>query len=81
MDDLNDETPELAEAVGVSGTHFKGGETQLENTAILLTFPIHRRRSLLTLSERCRDWRAVRVPRGNYRTPLPDDLIERRCNG
>ena len=41
MDELNDETPKLAEAVGVSKTHFKGGETQYKNSTII-AFPHHR---------------------------------------
>ena len=45
-----------------------------QNNCNILSFPLHRRRHLLTLQERCRAWHAVRLPRGNYRTPMPEDL-------
>ena len=34
-----------------------------------------RERYLLTISDRVRLYRALRAPRGNYRTPLPDDFL------
>lgn len=54
------------------------GEGQSKNS--IISFPLHRRRSLLTLSQRCHAWRSIRCPRGAYKTPLPEDLIRRCCN-
>lgn len=31
---------------------------------------------LITISDHVREYAAVRRPRGNYSTPMPDDLIE-----
>lgn len=74
MDELNDETPKLAEAVGVSKTHFKGGETQYKNSTII-AFPHHR--TLATrkwFPHRTRAWRRERFLRPGAITPLPEDL-------
>lgn len=76
MTDINEKAPPMA--VGeASKMHTIEDGTQGHHSKII-SFPHHRRRSLLTLSERCRAWRSIRAPRGDYRTPLPGDLIEVR---
>ena len=66
----------LAEQPG-QRMHFKGNETQTNHTTNILQFPLHRSLGLLTLQEQCRVWRAVRSPRGDYATPLPEDFVGR----
>ena len=35
-----------------------------------------RDRNLLVISDHIRDYRAIRTPKGNYRTPMPNDYRE-----